>query len=148
MLLWIILLIVLWEIFASVVTQTKRTPENVMPHLSGVIDSIFSDKRINGSQTAFEMIIENAGATLSRAGIGYLIGIALGFVLALLMSLSGVIEKIAFPYLMLIQLIPILGMAPIINAITGDIAVSRIVILCVVYADCWQKSRIADVLQK
>ncbi len=131
MLLWIILLIVLWEIFASVVTQTKRTPENVMPHLSGVIDSIFSDKRINGSQTAFEMIIENAGATLSRAGIGYLIGIALGFVLALLMSLSGVIEKIAFPYLMLIQLIPILGMAPIINAITGDIAVSRIVIAAI-----------------
>ncbi|UKI37104.1 MAG: hypothetical protein L6V93_02465 [Clostridiales bacterium] len=30
-------------------------------------------------------------------------------------------RKIAFPYLMLIQMIPILGMAPIINALTGDI---------------------------
>lgn len=63
--------------------------------------------------------------------MGYLIGIASGFVLALLMSLSGIVEKIAFPYLMLIQLIPILGMAPIINAITGDIAVSRIVIAAI-----------------
>ena len=48
-----------------------------------------------------------------------------------MMSLSGIVEKIAFPYLMLIQLIPILGMAPIINAITGDIAVSRIVIAAI-----------------
>ena len=47
------------------------------------------------------------------------------------MSQSGIIEKIAFPYLMLIQLIPILGMAPIINAITGDIAISRIVIAAI-----------------
>ena len=104
---------------------------NILPHISGIINSLLSDKKINGSQTALQMVLENAGATLSRAGVGYLIGIASGFVLALLMSLSGIVEKIAFPYLMLIQLIPILGMAPIINAITGDIAVSRIVIAAI-----------------
>lgn len=130
-LLWIAAIVLIWELCAANVEQTKRTPENILPHLSGIVDSITSDKKINGSQTALQMVLENAGATLSRAGIGYLIGIAAGFVLALLMSLSGVVEKIAFPYLMLIQLIPILGMAPIINAITGDIAVSRIVIAAI-----------------
>lgn len=125
---WITALFVLWEVCAAHVAETKRTPENILPHISGIINSLLSDKKINGSQTALQMVLENAGATLSRAGVGYLIGIASGFVLALLMSLSGIVEKIAFPYLMLIQLIPILGMAPIINAITGDIAVSRIVI--------------------
>ena len=129
---WIAALFVLWEVCAAHVAETKRTPENILPHISGIINSLLSDKKINGSQTALQMVLENAGATLSRAGVGYLIGIASGFVLALLMSLSGIVEKIAFPYLMLIQLIPILGMAPIINAITGDIAVSRIVIAAII----------------
>ena len=128
---WITALFVLWEVCAAHVAETKRTPENILPHISGIINSLLSDKKINGSQTALQMVLENAGATLSRAGVGYLIGIASGFVLALLMSLSAIVEKIAFPYLMLIQLIPILGMAPIINAITGDIAVSRIVIAAI-----------------
>lgn len=47
------------------------------------------------------------------------------------MSLSGTVEKIAFPYLMLIQMIPVLGMAPIILALTGDISISRIVIAAI-----------------
>ena len=128
-LLWILILIIVWEI--AVVAQTKRTPENVLPHLSGIIESVFSSRKINGSQTALQMVLENAGATLSRAGIGYAIGILSGFLLALLMSLCKVIEKIAFPYLVLIQMIPILGMAPIINALTGDIAASRIVIAAI-----------------
>ena len=130
-LVWIAVIIVIWEVLAFRVAEVKRTPENVLPHLTGVVDSLTSSKTINGAQTALEMVLENAGATLSRAALGYVIGIASGFVLALLMSLSGIIEKIAFPYLMLIQLIPILGMAPIINAITGDIAISRIVIAAI-----------------
>ncbi len=130
-LIWILGLIIIWEVCASVVESTKRTPENILPHLSGIVDSIFSDRKVNGSQTAFQMVLDNAGATLSRAGIGFLIGTLCGFVLALLMNLSGIAEKIAFPYLMLIQMIPILGMAPIINAITGDIAKSRIIIAAI-----------------
>lgn len=126
--LWIFLIIAVWEIFAFIVAATKRTPENILPHLSGIIESIISDRTINGGQTAIQMVMTNAAATLSRAGIGYIIGIVCGFVLALLMSLWKPIEKIAFPYLMLIQMIPILGMAPIINALTGDITMSRVVI--------------------
>ena len=38
------------------------------------------------------------------------------------MSLFDTVEKIAFPYLMLVQMIPVLGLAPIILALTGDIA--------------------------
>ena len=129
--LWGILIIAVWEVFAFIVAATKRTPENILPHLCGIIESVFSSKTINGGQTAFQMVMTNAAATLSRAGIGYIIGIGCGFVLALLMSLWKPIEKIAFPYLMLIQMIPILGMAPIINAITGDITKSRVVIAAI-----------------
>lgn len=128
---WIALIIGLWELFAFIVGATKRTPENILPHLTGIIGSVISNRTINGGQTAIQMVMTNAAATLSRAGIGYLIGIAGGFTLALLMSLWKPIEKIAFPYLMLIQMIPILGMAPIINALTGDITIIRVVIAAI-----------------
>lgn len=60
-----------------------------------------------------------------------MIGTLIGFALAILMKLSHIVEKIAAPYLMLIQLIPILGMAPIILAMTHDIGSSRIIIAAI-----------------
>jgi putative hydroxymethylpyrimidine transport system permease protein len=129
--LWILLIVAVWEICAFIVAATKRTPENILPHLTGIIESVISKRTINGGQTALQMVMENAAATLSRAGIGYVVGIVCGFVLAILMSLWKSVEKTAFPYLMLIQMIPILGMAPIINALTGDIGLSRIIIAAI-----------------
>ena len=57
--------------------------------------------------------------------------VPLGFLLALLMSRFTAVEKMVFPYLMIIQMIPILGMAPIVLAITKDIDKSRIVIAAI-----------------
>lgn len=128
---WVIGLIVVWEIIATVVAQTKRTPENVLPHLYQIVESVFSQNLVNGSQTAIQLVWSNALITLERAGIGFLIGAGIGFLLALAMSLVKGIEKVAFPYLMLIQMIPILGMAPIVLAVTKDIDKSRIVIAAI-----------------
>lgn len=129
--LWTVIIIAIWELFATIVQFTKRTPENFLPHISGILKSIFTTETVNGSQTAVQMVLENAGATLSRAAIGFAIGIAAGFLLALLMNLSGAVEKVAFPYLMLIQMIPVLGLAPIILALTGDIGISRVIIAAI-----------------
>lgn len=130
-LVWVVGLIILWEVGATIVAQTKRSPENILPHLYQIVDSVFSTKLINGRQTAFQLVISNAGITLLRAGIGFVIGTAIGFALALLMNLFRPAEKIVFPYLMIIQMIPILGMAPIILAITKDINKSRIIIAAI-----------------
>ena len=129
--LWTLIIIAVWELFATIVEFTERSPENFLPHIGGIISSVISTEKINGTQTALGMVLENAGATLSRAGVGFAVGTALGFILALLMSLFDTVEKIAFPYLMLIQMIPVLGLAPIILALTGDIAKSRIVIAAI-----------------
>ncbi len=130
-LVWVIGLILLWEIGATVIAHTKRSPENILPHLYQIIGSVFSQTLVNGRQTAFQIVLSNAGITLLRAGIGFLIGTAIGFALALLMSLFKPAEKIVFPYLMIIQMIPILGMAPIILAVTKDINKSRIIIAAI-----------------
>ncbi|MBE6015537.1 MAG: ABC transporter permease subunit [Lachnospiraceae bacterium] len=129
--LWIVLLIIAWEVGAMVVAATKRTPENILPHLYQIIAAAFSGKKVTGDMTAVQAVLSSAGLTLIRALLGFIIGAVIGFLFALLMKMSGMVEKILFPYLMLIQLIPVLGIAPIILAITGDINISRVIIAAI-----------------
>ena len=128
---WLVLLVIVWEIGAVAVEATKRIPEIIMPHLYQIVEAIFSTKKVANGMTAVMVVLTSARATLLRAMGGFLLGTALGFLFALFMKLSGIVEKLLFPYLMLIQLIPVLGLAPIILSITGDINQSRIVIAAI-----------------
>lgn len=130
-LVWVLGLLVIWEIFAFIIQATKRTPENIMPHVWQVFYSLIDPKPVSNGMSCLQVVLFNAGQTLSRAGQGFMIGTLIGFALAILMKLSHIAEKIAAPYLMLIQLIPILGMAPIILAMTHDIGSSRIIIAAI-----------------
>lgn len=130
-LVWMLGLLVIWEIFAFIIQATKRTPENIMPHVWQIFYSLIDPKPVSNGMSCLQVVLFNAGQTLSRAGQGFMIGTLIGFALAILMKLSHIVEKIAAPYLMLIQLIPILGMAPIILAMTHDIGSSRIIIAAI-----------------
>lgn len=130
-LVWVLGLLVIWEIFAFIIQATKRTPENIMPHVWQISYSLIDPKPVSNGMSCLQVVLFNAGQTLSRAGQGFMIGTLIGFALAILMKLSHIVEKIAAPYLMLIQLIPILGMAPIILAMTHDIGSSRIIIAAI-----------------
>lgn len=128
---WVLGIIVVWEIFAFIVANTKRTPENVLPHVWQILYSFIDTKPVANQMSCLQIVLTSAGETLTRAGQGFLIGTIIGFLLAILMKMSRIVEKIAAPYLMLIQLIPILGMAPIILAMTHDIGSSRIIIAAI-----------------
>ena len=130
-LVWVLGLLVIWEIFAFIIQATQRTPEHIMPHVWQIFYSLIDPKPVSNGMSCLQVVLFNAGQTLSRAGQGFMIGTLIGFALAILMKLSHIIEKIAAPYLMLIQLIPILGMAPIILAMTHDIGSSRIIIAAI-----------------
>lgn len=130
-LVWVLGLLVIWEIFAFIIQATKRTPENIMPHVWQIFYSLIDPKPVSNGMSCLQVVLFNAGQTLSRAGQGFMIGTLIDFALAILMKLSHIVEKIAAPYLMLIQLIPILGMAPIILAMTHDIGSSRIIIAAI-----------------
>lgn len=130
-LVWVLGLLVIWEIFAFIIQSTKRTPENIMPHVWQIFYSLIDPKPVSNGMSCLQVVLFNAGQTLSRAEQGFMIGTLIGFALAILMKLSHIVEKIAAPYLMLIQLIPILGMAPIILAMTHDIGSSRIIIAAI-----------------
>lgn len=128
---WVLGLVIVWEIGATAIAGIKRTPENVLPHLYQIAASVFSTQKVNGTQTALQIVLSNAWITLIRAAIGFVLGAGIGFLLALLMHRFRAVEKMLFPYLMIVQMIPILGMAPIVLAVTKNIDKSRIVIAAI-----------------
>ena len=76
----------------------------------------------------FSRLFEAGMVTFSRAALGFGIGAFIGIVLAVIISLSKTLERMTFPYLIASQMIPILGLAPIIFNIVRDMDLSRIII--------------------
>ncbi len=66
--------------------------------------------------------------TLTNAILGFVLGAFCGILLAVLMSVSKWVEQLAFPYAVASQMIPILGLAPIVYGIFRDEQISRVLI--------------------
>lgn len=118
---WAIGIFLLWELVAFFLDKVAHDPmaSSKLPYPHSIIVSIAEN---------FTELISAAGLTFSRAVIGFALGAAIGFVLAIIMSLSKIAEKIALPYLIISQMIPVLGLAPIIFTLVRDMNTSRIVI--------------------
>lgn len=119
--LWITIALLIWQGAAYLLDQVLSDP------LAGKKVPYLWDIGASFNQYSGELIAQ-AGVTLSRAGLGFLIGSGVGILLALSMSISRIVEKTALPYLLLSQMIPILGLAPIIFGLVKDIDSARLII--------------------
>jgi len=118
---WIVGILAVWELSAFV--------------LKFVFNDQMASTKLPFPHTVAATFIQNWGTlleagfvTFSRAAIGFALGAVVGIILAVIMSLSKTTERIAFPYLIVSQMIPVLGLAPIIFNIVRDMDLSRIVI--------------------
>lgn len=59
------------------------------------------------------------GATLRDSGIGYVVGLVVAFALAVLFSLSPILERIIMPTAMMLRSIPLIVLTPLITLIFG-----------------------------
>ena len=120
-LVWAVGIFLLCELIAFFLDKIIHDPMAAakLPYPHSIIISIGQN---------FGELMSAAGLTFSRAVIGFALGAAIGFVLAIIMSLSKIVEKVALPYLIISQMIPVLGLAPIIFTLVRDMNTSRIVI--------------------
>lgn len=118
---WAVGIFLVWELVAFLLDVVFKDPmaEAKLPYPHRIIIVIIQN---------LQDLLVGAGVTLSRAIYGLLLGTLFGFILAILMSLSKIIEKTAFPYLIISQTIPVLGLAPIIFTLAKDMDLSRIII--------------------
>lgn len=120
-LVWLVSIVLVWEVAATIVSAVSSNPlANTKLPFPHVIASTFF--------TNLNELVEAGAVTFSRAAMGFALGAGVGIVLAIIMSLSKTVERIAFPYLIISQMIPVLGLAPIIFNIVRDMNTSRIVI--------------------
>lgn len=120
-LIWAIGIIILWEFGAFFLDRVIHDPMagTKLPYPHMIVITIAQN---------FSELMGAAGLTFSRAVLGFALGTAIGFILAIIMSLSKIAEKVALPYLIISQMIPVLGLAPIIFTLARDMDTSRIII--------------------
>ncbi len=120
-LVWIVAILVVWEAGSWTLLNLAQVPlaQSKLPYVHAILTT-----SVQYSGT----LLKEGSATFGNAAIGFVIGAAAGVLLAILMSVSRWIERLTFPYAVASQMIPILGLAPIIYGIVRDEYISRIII--------------------
>ena len=118
---WIIGLLILWEIFSFGLKNVvhDETAALKLPYFHDIMITFFAN---------LPSLVEASIVTFIKATQGFFLGGLVGFSVALIMSFSKITEKTVFPYLVSSQMIPILGLAPIVYSIVKDGDKSRVVI--------------------
>ncbi len=117
----LLLLMGLWEFIAMYIDKVLNDPmaEKKLPYLHNVIAKIFTD---------FDSLFSAVMFTFTKALEGFVIGSVIGIFIAIFMSLHKSIEKMIFPYMIVLQMIPILALAPIVYTVVKDSGTSRTVL--------------------
>ncbi|QOR69347.1 ABC transporter permease [Ruania alkalisoli] len=82
------------------------TPSYVVPVLSDVLNALFDPE-------AFPRYLSNAGATMTEVLLGLGIGVALGLALAVTLAQLPRVYGVVFPYIVAIESIPKVAVAPL-----------------------------------
>lgn len=116
---WLIGVLIVWEAAAFIIRNilVVKVPNQKLPYFHDVTVNFISQ---------FSGLSQSAWVTLTNAAHGFLIGTIIGCVVAFVMSWSKAIERIVFPYLITSQMIPVLGLAPIIYKIVGGGEAARV----------------------
>ena len=114
----LIVLCSLWEAykwFGERVELTRPFPvnERTMPHVYDMVGQLFEPSRRNGP-LLIDVLLDAALFTAKEAAAGFLLGAAVGFAIAVVLSESRLLQRGFLPYLVASQTIPILAIAPMV----------------------------------
>ncbi len=110
--------LLLWEILVKLL----NIPGYLFPAPSAIVQVFFTGKIDWVGQTL---------VTLSEALSGFLIGIAVGFLIALVITLSTTLNRILMPYIVGLQVLPKVAIAPILYIILGFSGTSRVLLIVI-----------------
>ena len=72
-LVWVLGILVIWEIFAFVIQATKRTPENIMPHVWQIFYSLIDPKPVSNGMSCLQVVLFNAGVVLVLSMLNFIV---------------------------------------------------------------------------
>ncbi|BDZ46324.1 hypothetical protein GCM10025866_22330 [Naasia aerilata] len=121
-----LLVAVVWEAYKAIgpdngvviggLTVLPRTTDLAMPHVWDMFARL--GQPVNGTSNAapvWQAVLEAAGFSLGVAGVGWLVGVAVGMGLALLMQRFRTAESAVLPWVVLSQTVPLIAIAPLVR---------------------------------
>jgi NitT/TauT family transport system permease protein len=129
----LLLLAALWEAYKLVIPEAgvsignslvlPRSDDTSMPHLSEIF-SVFGKSEVSGSTgggTVLSSVLSALWYSLRLAAAGFLVGVTVGFLLALAMQRARIVERALFPYVVLSQTVPLIALAPLVYGWSGNL---------------------------
>ena len=120
---WIIAIIILWELVPFILQFVFN--DAAYMHKLPYFHDIFLTIIFN-----FGNLLYSSWITFTQAALGFVLGAVIGYILAMLMSLGKCAEKIIAPYLIIVQMLPVLALAPIIYSIVKNADAAKIILSC------------------
>jgi NitT/TauT family transport system permease protein len=114
----LIVLCSLWEAYkwaGERLEITRPFPVNgrTMPHVYDMVGQLFEPSRRNGP-LLINVLLDAALFTAKEAAVGFVLGAAVGFAIAVVLSESRLLQRGFLPYIVASQTIPILAIAPMV----------------------------------
>jgi NitT/TauT family transport system permease protein len=110
-------------------TWPFRVDDTAMPHIHAILAQLFEPSRLNGP-LLIHVLFDSALFTAREAAVGFAIGASVGFLLAVVLVHSKLLERGLLPYIVASQTIPLLAIAPMVvvglgsKGVTGWVSVS------------------------
>jgi NitT/TauT family transport system permease protein len=104
-----------YKAFGEAVGLTWPFPVNdrTMPHIHDMIGQLFEPSRRNGP-LLIDVLGHAAAFTAKEAAVGFILGASVGFLLAIVLVHSRLLQRGLLPYIVGSQTVPILAIAPMV----------------------------------
>ena len=87
--------------------------DRTLPHVHDIVSTLFEPSRRNGP-LLIDILLDAALFTAKEAAAGFLLGAAFGFLIAVVLAHSSLLQRGFLPYIVASQTIPILAVAPMV----------------------------------
>lgn len=121
----VLLTVLMWELvkwFGSIVSLPLNTSDQSMPHIWTILSG-FGQPEVRGSDTTvFAAVMSAAWHSMWVAFGGFLAGVIVGLILAIVMQRFAFMERGLLPLVIASQTVPLIALAPLITGIGNRIS--------------------------
>lgn len=115
----VVAIFILWEVLVNI----QNIPDWLLPPPSEIFKSLYLD---------FSKLLDHTLVTLQEILIGFFVALIFGFAIASAIGLSNTVEKSLYPFLISLQTIPIIVIAPMLLVWVGYGLLPKIIVVALI----------------
>ncbi|EOM74887.1 ABC transporter permease subunit [Rhodococcus rhodnii] len=101
-----------------------RTGDGALPHVWSVLAVVVDPVAGAGSESVGAVLVRTTATSFGLAAGAFVLGAAVGLLLAVAMERFGLVERAVLPYVILSQTVPLIALAPLVAGWGGRIAIA------------------------